>query len=174
MPLKFLTQSNQTGVSLLEQAILVLQRIGFFQIIIPFILFFAVIFAILEKSKILGENVRAVNGVVALVIALTATGAVVVTGIVSTMIPLVMLSITVLLLFFLMYGLFAGDLSQVAPGIRISFGIASGVAVALIFLYSANLFSYVTGEIIGMVLLIAAVIAVIATIVSASKGSSSR
>ena len=171
MPLQFLVQLNQSEASLLEQAILVLQRIGFFQIIIPFILFFAVIFAILEKSKILGENVRSINAIVALVIALTATAAVVVTGIVSTMIPLVMLSIIVLLLFFQVYGLFAGDLSKIGPGIRISFGIASGVAVAVIFLYSANLFKYVTGEIIGMVLLIAAVIAVIATIVAASRSS---
>src|SRR3989344_5193214 len=105
MPLQFLVQLNQSEASLLEQAVLVLQRIGFFQIVIPFILFFAVIFAILEKSKILGENVRSVNGIVALVIALTATGAVVVTGVVTTMIPLVMLMITVLLLFFLTYGL---------------------------------------------------------------------
>ena len=166
MPFKILVQGNQTEVSLLEQAIFLLQRIGFFQIVIPFILVFAVLFAILEKSKLLGEDARAINAIVALVLAFTTTGAVAVTGVISTMIPLVILAIMVLLLFFLIFGLFAGDLSQMGPGIKIPFGIAAGVAVALIFLYSSNLISLVTGEVLGMVLLIAAVIAVIATIVA--------
>lgn len=166
MPFKILVQGNQTEVSLLEQAIFLLQRIGFFQIVIPFILVFAVLFAILEKSKLLGEDARAINAIVALVLAFTTTGAVAVTGVISTMIPLVILAIIVLLLFFLIYGLFAGDLSQMGPGIKIPFGIAAGIAVAVIFLFSSNLLSIVTGEVLGMVLLVAAVIAVIATIVA--------
>ncbi|MBU2497097.1 MAG: hypothetical protein KJ767_03505 [Nanoarchaeota archaeon] len=167
MPLQILVQNSEP--TLLEQAMLMLQRLGFFQIIIPFVLIFAVIFAILEKSKLLGEDKRSVNAIVALVIAMSATGAVMVTGIISTMIPLVVLGIIVLLLFFLMYGLFAGELSSVGPGLKISLGIGAGIAVALIFLYAANLFKYMTGEVIGMVLLIAIVIAVIGVVVGVSS-----
>lgn len=169
MPFQIFVQSNLTEVSLLEQAILVLGRLGFFQVIVPFILIFAVIFAILEKSRLLGEDKKGTNAIIAFVIALTTTGTATVTGIISTMIPLVMLAIMVLLLYFLTYGLFAGDLSKMGSGIRISFGIASGIAVALIFLHAANLLDRLTGEILGMILLIAAVIAVIAVIVSSSK-----
>ncbi|OYT41020.1 hypothetical protein B6U80_02150 [Candidatus Pacearchaeota archaeon ex4484_26] len=168
--LQILVQANETP--LLEQSILTLKKLGFFQIVIPFVLFFAVIFAILEKSKLLGEDKRAVNAIVALVIALAATGAAAVTGIVSTMIPFVVLAIVVLLLFFLIYGLFGGELTQVAPGVKIGLGIAAGLAVALIFLYAANLFKYITGEVVGMFLLIAVIITVISIIVSVAPKKS--
>jgi len=166
MPFEIFVQANETSVSLLEQALLVLQRAGFFQVIVPFILFFSVVFAILEKSKILGEDKKSVNSIVAFVIALTTTGAATVTGIISTMIPLVVLAIMILLLFFLVYGLVAGDLSNLGPGFKVSLGIGAGLAIALIFLFAANLLPALTGE----VLLMAVIIAVISIIVS-SKAS---
>lgn len=172
MPFQIFVQAAQAEPSLLEQAIIVLQRLGFFTVVIPFILVFAVIFAILEKSKLLGDDKRAVNAIVALVVALATTGAAAVTGVIGAMIPLVVLSIIVLLLFFLVYGLFAGDISQVGPGIRIGFGIAAGIAVALIFMHTANLMTYFTGEVIGIVLLIAVVIAVIGVIVGVNPQKS--
>ncbi len=172
MPLEIFAQLFESqGPSLLEQGILLLSRLGFFQIVIPFILIFSVVFAILEKSKILGEEKRTVNAIVSLALAFVTTGALAVTGIIERMIPLVVLAIVVLLLFLLVYGLIAGPLAG-TPGVtfRVSFGIAAGIAVALIFIYSANLQTKVlTGEVIGLVLLIAVIVAIIGTIVAESK-----
>lgn len=168
MPFQILVQAAETEVSLLGNALILLQNIGFFQVVVPFILVFAVVFAILEKSKLLGDDSKSVNSIIALVLALTTTGAAAVTGILATMIPLVMLTILILLLFFLTYGLFAGELSTVSSGMKIGLGIGVAIAIALIFLHSANLLDVLTGEILGMVLLIAAVITVIA-VISTSK-----
>lgn len=170
MPFQILAQTSQEPTTL-EQAIIFLQKLGFFQIVVPFVLIFSVIFAILEKSKLLGEERRAINAVVALVIALLTTGALSITGIINKMIPLVVLAIVILLLFFLIYGLFGGEIVQVGLPMKIGLGIASGIAVALIFLYSANLFQYLSGEIIGIVLFIAVIIAVIGVVVGVSPKS---
>lgn len=45
---------------------------GVFSYVLPFLLIFAVVFAILQKSKVLGDNARAVNTIVAVAIGLLA------------------------------------------------------------------------------------------------------
>lgn len=48
-----------------------LQQVGVADIILPFMLIFAIVFAILEQTKILGENKKNINAAVALVMGLS-------------------------------------------------------------------------------------------------------
>lgn len=55
----------------LQSAIETLRKMGFFDIVLPFLLVFAVVFATLEKTKIFGEKKSGINSVIAFVVALT-------------------------------------------------------------------------------------------------------
>ena len=63
--------------SILLSGISTLREIGFFDFLLPFILFFAVIYGVLSKAKIFagpnGEDRKDINAVIAFVIALIAT-----------------------------------------------------------------------------------------------------
>jgi hypothetical protein len=50
----------------LEEAMRVLDNLGFTDVFLPFMLIFTILFAILEKIKIFGEGSRKFNGVIAL------------------------------------------------------------------------------------------------------------
>jgi len=150
----------------LEAAVTVLQRAGFFNIALPFILVFALIFAILEKSQILGEGRRNINAIVAFVIALIFVGASAFVGIVGRMIPLVVLLIVVMLMFLLFYGFVAGPIQQVPTWVKVGLGLGGGLAVISIFLWAANLTAAVTPEIWATVGFILVIVAAVATIVA--------
>ncbi|MBW3023104.1 hypothetical protein KY308_03295 [Candidatus Woesearchaeota archaeon] len=57
-------------MGILQDVILRLDQLGVTDVLLPFLLFFTVIFAILEKIKILGDKSRRFNVIVALVMAL--------------------------------------------------------------------------------------------------------
>jgi len=51
----------------------ILRGMGFFDFFLPFLLFFAIIYAALDKTKVFGEDKKDINAIVALVIALIAS-----------------------------------------------------------------------------------------------------
>ena len=73
--------ANIADIPVFENAIVMLQNFGFFQVVLPFLLVFAVLYGILSKSAIFGdpadkENVRTINAIIAFVggfIVVTAT-----------------------------------------------------------------------------------------------------
>ena len=97
-------------VSPLQAAIDFLQSFGFFDVVLPFILVFALVFAILEKTKILGkEDKKNVNALVAFVVGLFVVGTTNVVVILRDAIPLISLVLIVLLCFMLLVGAFHKD-----------------------------------------------------------------
>ena len=97
-------------VSPLRAAIDFLESFGFFDIVLPFILVFALVFAILEKTKILGkENKKNVNALVAFVIGLFVIAATNVVQVLQDALPLITLVLVVLISFMLLVGAFHGD-----------------------------------------------------------------
>ena len=100
-------------VSPLQAAIYFLESCGFFDIVLPFILVFALVFAILEKTKILGggekEPKRNVNALVSFVIGLFVVAATNIVEILREALPLITLVLIVLISFMLLVGAFHGD-----------------------------------------------------------------
>ena len=66
-----------------------------------FVLAFVIVFAILQKAKILGEGVEKINSLVALAFAFIFVGVSSATDIVSGMIPWVAVALSVILMFLL-------------------------------------------------------------------------
>ncbi len=109
------------------------------QVILPFLLIFVVIFAILQKSKILGEGKAQIDALVSLAIALILIGVPRAREIVVELMPWLAVAISVILVFLILYGFVAGDLSSNVPKwMKIVFGI-------LACLFTLGLVIYVTG-----------------------------
>ena len=78
----------------------------FIETILPFILVFTIVFAILQKSKILGEDKKQIDAIVALVVGLVVISFAQATGIIIQMIPFLAVSLVVILVLMIMIGSF--------------------------------------------------------------------
>ncbi|MFH1592877.1 MAG: hypothetical protein ABIB47_05930 [Candidatus Woesearchaeota archaeon] len=97
----------------LQTSIDFLESFGFFDIVLPFILVFTLVFAILEKTRILGEEdkhpKRNLNALVAFVIGLFVVAATSIVNVLRDSLPVITLILVVLLCFMLLVGAFHGE-----------------------------------------------------------------
>jgi hypothetical protein len=101
-----------------------LEDLGLTDVLLPFLLIFTIIFAILQKSKILGDQKKNLNVVVALVIGLLVVIPHVtnsypanadVVEIMNKAIPSVSLVVVAILMLFIIIGLFGGEADWTGP-----------------------------------------------------------
>lgn len=118
----------------------------FVEIILPFILVFVVIFAVLQKSKILGEGKKQIDALVALVMGLLVVSFSYATGIIVSLVPLLAVGTVVILVFMLLYGMaFVGKDSFSLPGwVRGTIGILAAIAVIIVTLIATGGWEYLT------------------------------
>jgi len=106
-------------VTPLGKAIEFFRDFGLFDIVLPFLLVFAIVFAVLEKTRILGtvkikggkgeEEITSknLNAVVAFVVAMLVVAAANITGVINEALPNIVLLLVVLISFLLLIGVFA-------------------------------------------------------------------
>src|SRR3989344_5302985 len=93
-------------------------------VILPFVLVFVVIFAILQKSKILGEGKRQIDALVALVIGLIVISFGFATGIIVSLVPFLAVAVVIILIFMILYGMvYKEGEFEMGKGLRRTFGI---------------------------------------------------
>lgn len=154
----------------------------FTNVVLPFLLIFVVVYAILDKSKILGEK-RDINAIVSLVFALTtvalpsAFGAV---DVIIKIIPIVAVLIVIILAFMLTYGFVGGtdEKGFLKDPWHVFFAIIVGLALLASVAWSTGLLGYITkqtwaSQALQTFLIIASVVAVIAIVTSGGKPRSS-
>lgn len=107
----------------------------FSNFILPFLLVFVVVFAILQKSKILGDGKAQMDSLVALAIALLLIATPIPRNFIIEFTPWVAVGIVVILVFLLLYGFVAEDSWKTQLWIKIVFGILSGLFVIGLVLY---------------------------------------
>jgi len=100
-------------------------------VVYPFLLIFTIVFAILEKSRILGEGKRQIDAIVALVVALIAVSFTYATHIISYMIPVLAVILTVLFVFLLIWGFVASGNEglQISKGMKIAIGVIATIVL---------------------------------------------
>ena len=91
-----------------------LRDIGFFDFLLPFLLFFTIVYGALDKTKVFGENKRDINSVIALVIALIATTTAMVTKALAGFLPWVGFIAIVIVSFLMIIALIVGDVSKLS------------------------------------------------------------
>ena len=100
-------------VSPLQAAVDFLKSFGFFDIILPFILVFTIVFAFLEKTKIFGKDGESakknLDALVAFVFGLFVVAATNIVDILKNALPVITLILIILLSFMILVGSFHGD-----------------------------------------------------------------
>ncbi len=110
------------------------QDVGLYEVILPFMLIFTVSFAILQKVKVLGDK-KEFNVIVALVIGLLFVRNQYLVGLINRFLPNVSLFMIVILMFLLVFGIFAGEYKG-WTGIMLSIAFIVSLAFILIALSS--------------------------------------
>ena len=117
----------------------------FTEMLLPFLLVFVVVFAILQKSKILGDGKAQIDALVALVIGLILIGVPQPREIIVGIMPWLAVGVAVILVFMILYGFVAGDLSGSSKWMKITFGILAGLFTAGVVLYVTGLWRIIGG-----------------------------
>ena len=117
----------------------------FVEIILPFILVFVVIFAILQKTKILGDGKKQIDAMIALVMGLIVVSFSYATGIIISLIPFLAVGTVVILVFMLLYGMAFVEKDKkfdLPRWVRGSIGILAAVGVIIVTLIATGGWSY--------------------------------
>ncbi len=182
-------------VSPLQNAIQFFRDFGLFDVVLPFLLVFSIMFAILEKTKILGVDKikdqeipkRSLNSMVAFVIAMLVVATNKIVSAINQALPNVVLIIISFVAFLLMIGIFMGTgelkLVEKYPKFTMGFIGFSLIALILIVLDSLKLadgqswmdyiltytFGNLTGPIVTSAIFLIVVIAAIVYITKTPK-----
>ncbi|MBT3324280.1 hypothetical protein HN681_04580 [archaeon] len=99
-----------------------LESLGFYDVALPFILIFTLIFAILQKIKIFGENSKNFNAIIALSMALLVVRQVSIVEIMNQFLPQVSLIALVFVVILLLIGILLGP-SEGWSGLPLGLGV---------------------------------------------------
>lgn len=84
--------------------------------LLPFILIFTVIFAILQKAKVLGDGKKQIDAIVSLVIALIVITFANAVGIINSLLPFLAVSVVIILILMILLGVMSnGDFDSTYP-----------------------------------------------------------
>ncbi|MEM4181866.1 MAG: hypothetical protein QXX68_01795 [Candidatus Pacearchaeota archaeon] len=153
-----------------------LSSIPLLQHALLFVLVYVVTFAILQKTKILGDKVHQINSLVALVIAFIFVSFSSVSQVVQKIVPWVAVAMTIILLFFLLVGFVQGDFSSISPKIKWAIvGIICVFMVGLILwatgvIEKMKSFSFLNNQTISSTIIIVLVVVAVVYVIFSSKG----
>jgi hypothetical protein len=162
---------------------MIFEHVFFKEMLLPFLLVFVVVFAILQKSKILGDGKAQIDAMVAFVIGLITITFAYQTGVIVKLMGWLALGVAVILVFLILYGFVAGDLSKAPDWMKITFGILAGLFTVGVVVYVTGLGDVVKGwfndfgsegffmNAIFVLLVIGAIVTAVAT---SKKGGSSE
>lgn len=144
-------------------------------IILPFLLIFTVIFALLQKTKILGEGKRQIDAIVALVIGLIVVSFSFATNIIVSLVPVLAVSAIVILVFMVIYGMahVGGGEFRLPKGALGIIAVLAAIVVVVAVLVSTGAWNYLAelfysedgSGIITNVIVLVVIIAVIGAVV---------
>lgn len=117
----------------------------FTEMLLPFLLVFVVMFAILQKSKILGEGKAQIDALVSLVLGLILIAFPGPRDIIVGIMPWLAVGVATILVFLILYGLVAGDLSEVDTWMKVVFGILAGLFTIGVVVYVAGFWTVAKG-----------------------------
>jgi len=158
----------------------------FVETILPFLLVFTIVFAVLQKSKVLGEGKKQIDAVVSLVIGLLVISFGQATGIIVQLVPFLAVSLVIILVFLILVGSFHKDGDILGGKMKTFLMIVALVAVTIAVLWVTGAWEYLFGllvvgsssNIFASVVFVIIIIGAIATVIwgagsSGSSGSSS-
>jgi len=158
---------------------MIFENVFFAKMLLPFLLVFVLVFAILQKSKILGDGKAQVDAIVGMVVGLILIGASGPRDIIVGIMPWMAVGIAVILVFFVLYGFVAGDLSgsNMPNSLKYVFGGLAGVFTIGVVLFVSGLWENIwdsfggASEVWMNVVMVAVILGVVAVAVFGNKNS---
>ncbi len=115
------------------------------QTALVFVLVFTIVFAVLQKSQILGKDKKQIDALVSLSIALLVISVGYALKIISGLAPFLAVGLVILLVFMLLVGMVGQKELQLGKGWLAFFSAAAFIAVVLAVLLITDAFSYIKG-----------------------------
>lgn len=109
----------------------------FVETILPAVLIFTIVFAILQKSKVLGDDKKQVDAIVSLAVALLVISFAQAVGIILQLIPFLAVSLVVLIILFVLLGSFLKDEFSKPISSVLVYVIVVAVAIAVMYITGA-------------------------------------
>ncbi|MEK6910884.1 MAG: hypothetical protein AABW82_03855 [Nanoarchaeota archaeon] len=144
------------------------------QTALVFVLVFTLLFALLQKSKILGDGKKQTDALISLAMALLVISVGYAMDIITTLIPFLAVGLVIALVFLLLWGSFYHGTLETSKGVKIAAGIIALIAVVVAVLYVTHAWDYIRDWIVignsgafgNIVLVVIVVIAIIAVMSS--------
>ena len=108
-----------------------LQSSGLYEIALPFLLIFVIVFAILEKTKLFGNDKSNINAIIAVILGLLIVNQFEIVDRLNLFLPKVSLFIVVAVMFLILLGVFGANVSTGFSGILL--GLAAIVSLLVIY-----------------------------------------
>ena len=117
----------------------------FVDYVLPFVLIFTIVFAVLQRTKLLGDDVRQINALVGLVAGLLLIAFPYPRSIVVLLMPFLAVSIVILLVFMLLYGFIAGKKEEDILGKwwKVAFGAILFISLLSYLIFISGYWGYV-------------------------------
>lgn len=107
-------------------------HVVFTDYILPWILVFVLVFAILEKSKLLGEGKRQINAIIGLIFAFILLAFPASRDLIVALIPILVIIMVILFVFLFLYSFASGETKGDPLGKKVKVGIGILIALALV------------------------------------------
>src|SRR3989339_1409785 len=161
---------------------LIIQNPWVTHFILPFLLVFTLVFAVLQKSKILGDGKKQIDAIVGLVIGLMFVAFPGPRDLVVNLMPFLAVGLVMILVLFLLWGFFYQKEFSAPAGVKTAAGIVALIAVIIAVIYFSgywqtlmNMFGSSSGgsNLLVNVLVIIVIGAVIVAVVAGGKSDKS-
>lgn len=119
---------------------LFLQNVIFTKFALPFLLIFFIVFAILEKTKVFGEDKKQINALIAFVIGLIFVSVAYPKEVVGNLILFLTVALVVVFVILMLWGFATGgELKIESSGLKVGIGIVVLIAVVLAVLWATGI-----------------------------------
>lgn len=153
------------------------------EFIYPFLLVFVLVFAILQKTKLLGDDKRQIDALISLAIALIFIAFGNAVGIVVGLVPWLAVGVVVLLMFFVLVGFIAADDKgfSMPKGLKITLGVLAAIFVIIAVIVATGQWDTVYNSLFGKgeisdwasnILLFAIIIGALAAVIFSGRSKS--
>jgi len=119
----------------------IFQHFIFQDFILPFLLVFTIIFAVLEKTKLLGDDKKKLNAIIAFVVGLVFVTAVFPKTVISNLILFLTVAIIVVFVILLIWGFIFGDIKEgfkPQPWMKWTLGGLAATALIFVFIWAVG------------------------------------
>ncbi|PIN77682.1 hypothetical protein COV16_06585 [Candidatus Woesearchaeota archaeon CG10_big_fil_rev_8_21_14_0_10_34_8] len=135
-----------TTTTAFRDVLVFFERLGVYDVILPFLLVFTLVFAIFERTKVLGTEVvndkelpkKNLNAMIAFVIAFLVVASAQIVSIINTAMPMIVILLFLGVFFLLLVGIFYSEKQEVLLGDKwkIMFMVIMFIGILAIFLYA--------------------------------------